>query len=450
MNCTATFPGFEPLVKPFRFAASPHEYKVTTLRECPTPDAMQHCETPDKAADYWRLHIATHPHFNPDCECLAVLLLNTRRRVKGHQLVSIGTMDTILVQPEPAPKVVTFGNHPSQKHTDTVSETVSKSGGGVVKSSRELRTETSCNPNKISYSITTEAAHLVQARQLAPDSAVADGFTCRNSIVLVLVLALEPIRFRATRMRTRTKTAATERPFTRYTTQFIFMKEKKPARSKRDEQAQLLALLRTILPRVAPDPAFAEKIYSAFEAELRAKNRVQSFEKFCERIALPDLEAKTLEEVKQQLVAGFGDVDLDIEPDESGKALTVDVSLPDGTQFHSRIPVRPLAPEGSDEPEVPLKFVSFPVSLPGDPELIWALAKRENLTGEEAGIALNKIEDDFWASKTGQKLLRDRVERSFPEFIARVPAGLLGDSGLKRHYKLPEPVKVLRAAMKKS
>ena len=227
------------------------------------------------------------------------------------------------------------------------------------------------------------------------------------------------------------------------------MKEKKPAKSKRDEQAQLLDLLRTILPRVAPDPAFAEKIYSAFEAELRAKNRVQSFEKFCERIELPNLEAKTLDEVKQQFTAGFGDADLEIEPEESGKALSVDVSLPDGTQFHSRIPVRPLAPEGSDEPEVTLKFVPFPVSLPGDPELIWALARRENLTGEEAGIALTKIEDDFWASKTGQKLLRDRVERSFPEFIARVPAGLLGDSGLKRHYKLPEPVKVLRVAAKK-
>ena len=228
------------------------------------------------------------------------------------------------------------------------------------------------------------------------------------------------------------------------------MKEKKPSKSQRDEQAQLLELLRTILPRVAPDPAFADKIYSAFEAELRAKNRVQSFEKFCERIELPDLEAKTLEEVKAQLVAGFGNADLDIEPNEDGKSLTVDVSLPDGTQFHSQIPVRPLGPEPGDEAEVTLKFVAFPVCLPGDPELIWALGKRENLTSDEAGIALTKIEDDFWASKTGQKLLQDRVARSFPEFIARVPAGLLGDSGLKRHYKLPEPVKILRGGGKKS
>ena len=91
----------------------------------------------------------------------------------------------------------------------------------------------------------------------------------------------------------------------------------------------------------------------------------------------------------------------------------------------------------------------FPVALPGDPELIWALAKRENLSSDEAAIALTKTEDEFWASKIGQKLIRDRVERSFPEFVARVPAGLLADSGLKRHYKLPEPVKILRAGSKR-
>ncbi len=225
------------------------------------------------------------------------------------------------------------------------------------------------------------------------------------------------------------------------------MKEKK-SKSKQDEQAQLLNLLKTILPKVTHDPAFADKIYSACEAELRTKNRANSFEKFCERIELPDLEPKTLEEVKQQLVAGFSDADLDIEPNEDGKGLRVDVSLPDGTQFHSRIPVRPPSPEGSDEAEVTLKFIPFPASLPGDPELIWALAKRENMTNDEAAIALTKIEDDFWASKTGQKLIRDRVEKSFPEFIARVPAGLLNEVGLKRHYKLPEPVKILRGLKK--
>jgi hypothetical protein len=226
------------------------------------------------------------------------------------------------------------------------------------------------------------------------------------------------------------------------------MKEKKPAKSKQDEQAQLLDLLRSILPKISPDPAFAERIYIACQEELRAKNRVKSFEKFCERIELPNLEEKTIEEVKQQLIAGLGDADLDIEPNEDGKGLRVDVSLPDGTQFHSRIPVRPPGSETSDEQEITLKFVSFPVALPGDQEMLWALAKRENMTNDEAAIALTKIEEEFWASKTGQKLLKDRVEKSFPEFVARVPAGMLGDVGLKRHYKLPETLKVLRTVKK--
>ena len=100
MNTTTpVFPSMESLVKPFQFPASPYEYKVTALRECPTPENLQHCDTPDKAADYWRMHIATHPQFNPECECLVVLLLNTRKKVKGHQLVSIGTQDTLLVHP---------------------------------------------------------------------------------------------------------------------------------------------------------------------------------------------------------------------------------------------------------------------------------------------------------------------------------------------------------------
>ena len=91
--------GHVALVKPFAFPASPYEYKVTALRECPTPDALQHCDTPDKAADYWRMHVATNPYFNPEVECFIILLLNTRQRVKGHQIVSTGTVDTILVHP---------------------------------------------------------------------------------------------------------------------------------------------------------------------------------------------------------------------------------------------------------------------------------------------------------------------------------------------------------------
>jgi hypothetical protein len=101
---------------------SAKEYKVVALRECPLPESLLKCETPDNAADYWRLHVATNPYFNPECECFVVLLLNTRRRVKGHQLVTIGTMDTLLVHPREvfrvavissAAAVVLMHNHPS-------------------------------------------------------------------------------------------------------------------------------------------------------------------------------------------------------------------------------------------------------------------------------------------------------------------------------------------------
>jgi DNA repair protein RadC len=126
MQTEFVLPDLETIVQPFKFQASPYEYKVTALRECPTPEQLQTCETPDKAADYWRLHIATHPHFNPDCECLVVLLLNTRRKVKGHYLVSIGTMDTLLVHAREvfrigimtsASALVVVHNHPSGEST---------------------------------------------------------------------------------------------------------------------------------------------------------------------------------------------------------------------------------------------------------------------------------------------------------------------------------------------
>lgn len=102
------------------------EFKVVALRECPVPDQMHMCDTPQKAADYWRMTIASNPYFNTDCECFAVLILNTRRRVKGHQLLTIGTMDTILVHPREvfrgaviagAAAIVLMHNHPSGEPT---------------------------------------------------------------------------------------------------------------------------------------------------------------------------------------------------------------------------------------------------------------------------------------------------------------------------------------------
>jgi DNA repair protein RadC len=101
---------------------NPKEYKVTALRDCPVPSDLLICETPNHAAEYWRMHIAPHPYFDPERECLVVLLLNVRKRVKGHQLLTIGTMDTMLVHPREvfraaivscASAIVLMHNHPS-------------------------------------------------------------------------------------------------------------------------------------------------------------------------------------------------------------------------------------------------------------------------------------------------------------------------------------------------
>ena len=77
----------------------PKEYKVVALRECPTPEQMQLCDSPDKAVDYWRKQVVAASYFDPERECLVAIMLNTRRRVKGHYLISIGTTDCILVSP---------------------------------------------------------------------------------------------------------------------------------------------------------------------------------------------------------------------------------------------------------------------------------------------------------------------------------------------------------------
>ncbi len=219
--------------------------------------------------------------------------------------------------------------------------------------------------------------------------------------------------------------------------------------TQKNTDVQLLELLKKVLPKATHDAQLAGKIYEAVETELKAKSRTSAFEKFCSRVELPDLEPASIEAVKKQLSEVFGDGDLTLKPNRKEKTLAVELALADGAQFTGEIQVNTNAAPPEDDGEPLPKFAPFPVCLPGDQELVWFLAKRENLSPEEAGIALNRIEEDFWGSKTGQKLLRDRVERTFPEFIGRVPAGMLGEAGLKRHYKTPEPLKVLRVGKKK-
>ncbi|HTB63717.1 MAG TPA: JAB domain-containing protein [Opitutales bacterium] len=98
------------------------EYKVIALRECPLPETLHYCATPNDASAYWRLHVATNPYYDPEIECAAVLFLNRKHRVKGHQFLSMGTVNSTMVHPREvfraaivacAAGIVLMHNHPS-------------------------------------------------------------------------------------------------------------------------------------------------------------------------------------------------------------------------------------------------------------------------------------------------------------------------------------------------
>ena len=90
------------------------------VRECiPNPPLM---DTPELAADYWKANIPAADWFDPCKEAFIVLVLNTRRRILGHNLITLGNLDTCFVHAREVfrPVIVAAGsaiilmhNHPS-------------------------------------------------------------------------------------------------------------------------------------------------------------------------------------------------------------------------------------------------------------------------------------------------------------------------------------------------
>ena len=212
-------------------------------------------------------------------------------------------------------------------------------------------------------------------------------------------------------------------------------------KSKGMNEAQFLALLEKVLPTATKDINLAAAIYESVAREVRLVKSVEAFEKFCETGALPNLEPETVADFQNELAQKFGETNVAITPDEEGKGVAVEIALPDRV-LSSKIKVDP----NVAEEEVKIPYVPFPVVLPEDPELVWVLARREDLAAHEAARALAKIEDEFWLTKKGQQLQKEHVEKCFAEFIANVPASALAESGMKRHYKTPEVLQPLQLA----
>jgi hypothetical protein len=212
-------------------------------------------------------------------------------------------------------------------------------------------------------------------------------------------------------------------------------------KSKGLTEKDFLTLLNKVLQAKMPDHHLGADIYDEVIKQVSLIKSLQSFEKFCEKGGLPNIEEETVAELKSELTEKFGEGSVDISPAEDKNSVEINIALEDRT-ISNKVRVQPPGTEDDIEEKPP--FVPFPVSLPEDPDLVWVLARREDLGPDEAARSLASIEEEFWATKSGQKLLRDRVDRTFAEFIANVPASALVESGLKRHYKEPETLKTLR------
>jgi DNA repair protein RadC len=125
---------------------TPCEFKVMRVREClPSPSLV---DTPELAAEYWKHNIPSADWFDPCKEAFIVLVLNTRRRILGHNLVSLGSLDTCFVHAREVfrPVIVAAGcaiilmhNHPSGDPTP--SETDIKVTRDLIRAGQLLKIE---------------------------------------------------------------------------------------------------------------------------------------------------------------------------------------------------------------------------------------------------------------------------------------------------------------------
>ena len=74
---------------------TPHEFKILNIREC--QPMTETADTPEIVAAYWRNNIPQAEWFDPCKEAFVVIVLNTRRRIIGHNLITLGTLDTCTV-----------------------------------------------------------------------------------------------------------------------------------------------------------------------------------------------------------------------------------------------------------------------------------------------------------------------------------------------------------------
>lgn len=98
------------------------EFKIVPLQEVLVATAPI-ADTPEKVVEYFRKISSENPYYNPSAaEHFWVFFLNTRRKVIGCEMISKGTLDTILVHPREvfrsaivrnSAAIIIIHNHPS-------------------------------------------------------------------------------------------------------------------------------------------------------------------------------------------------------------------------------------------------------------------------------------------------------------------------------------------------
>jgi DNA repair protein RadC len=73
-----------------------NSYEIRVMRLNESPDAPK-LETPKTAFNYWQSVVTTMPWYIGDREVCVAITLNTRLRVTGHSLVSVGTLNESVV-----------------------------------------------------------------------------------------------------------------------------------------------------------------------------------------------------------------------------------------------------------------------------------------------------------------------------------------------------------------
>lgn len=111
-------------MKTWRTKIAGGEFKVMRLND--SAEGLQSesptLDNPQAVAEYVRGGLPLSVRFNPDVESFIVVFLNTRRRAIGFDVISTGTLDTILIHPREvfktaivinAAAIVFCHNHPS-------------------------------------------------------------------------------------------------------------------------------------------------------------------------------------------------------------------------------------------------------------------------------------------------------------------------------------------------